>query len=274
MTITISREQRRDSIVGPSQVVGDGRATRHKGPEKRPYLLHSTPHFRFIPPFHSKMAPPPKRTILGQDPEVLLALWANVLSWFVSTFAPSLLPRLLPTACAEEDDSASTSSTATNRTRCISIGRPGGSEQLRLVTLRPSVVTVGYNLSDRFCKPPYTPPISSDDIIPEDCVILENEAFSVNYADVCIRWGLYESAKRFVGYPIVPGFDVAGRVAKVGSKVTTLKPGDRVFGCTLFGAYSSRVLIPAMQLNRTRDGKNRGSARTYTKWKISGQDCY
>ena len=206
------------------------------------------------------MAPPPKRTILGQDPEVLLALWANVLSWFVSTFAPSLLPRLLPAACAEEDDSASTSSTATNRTRCISIGRPGGSEQLRLVTLRPSVVTVGYNLSDRFCKPPYTPPISSDDIIPEDCVILENEAFSVNYADVCIRWGLYESAKRFVGYPIVPGFDVAGRVAKVGSKVSSLKPGDRVFGCTLFGAYSSRVLIPAMQLRPIPDGLSMGRA--------------
>lgn len=128
------------------------------------------------------------------------------------------------------------------------------------MTLRPSVVTVGYNLSDRFCRPPYTPALSSDDIIPEDCVILENESFSVNYADVCIRWGLYESAKRFVGYPIVPGFDVAGRVAKVGSTVTSLKPGDRVFGCTLFGAYSSRVLIPAMQLRPIPDGLSMGRA--------------
>jgi len=208
------------------------------------------------------MVAPPKRTILAQDPEVLLALWANVLSWFVSTFAPSLLPRLLPAACAEEDndDSTCTGSHATNRTRCISIGRPGGSEQLRLVKLRPSVVTVGYNLSDRFCKPPYTPPLSSDDIVPDDCIVLSNEAFSVNYADVCIRWGLYESAKRFVGYPIVPGFDVAGRVAKVGSKVTSLKPGDRVFGCTLFGAYSSHVLIPAMQLRPIPDGLSMGQA--------------
>ena len=95
---------------------------------------------------------PPKRTILGQDPEVLLALWANVLSWFVSTFAPSLLPRLLPATCAEEDSTGAPD----NRTRCISIGRPGGSEQLRLVKLRQSVVTVGYNLTD-FCRPPYTP---------------------------------------------------------------------------------------------------------------------
>ena len=201
---------------------------------------------------------PPKRTILGQDPEVLLALWANVLSWFVSTFAPSLLPRLLPAACAEEDatdtgsGSGATTGAPDNRTRCISIGRPGGSEQLRLVKLRQSVVTVGYNLTD-FCRPPYTPALT-DDRIPEDSVVLDNEAFSVNYADVCIRWGLYESAKRFVGYPIVPGFDVAGRVAKVGSNVKTLKPGDRVFGCTLFGAYSSRVLVPALQLRPIPEG--------------------
>ena len=37
------------------------------------------------------------------------------------------------------------------------------------------------------------------------------QAFSINYADICIRWGLYESALRFVGWPIIPGFDLAGR---------------------------------------------------------------
>ena len=40
--------------------------------------------------------------------------------------------------------------------------------------------------------------------LPEDCVVVKNVAFSVNYADCTIRWGLYESAKKFVGYPIVP----------------------------------------------------------------------
>ena len=31
----------------------------------------------------------------------------------------------------------------------------------------------------------------------------------------CQQWGLYESAKKFVGWPIVPGFDVAGTVESV-----------------------------------------------------------
>lgn len=63
-------------------------------------------------------------------------------------------------------------------------------------------------------------------------------------------WGLYESALEFVGYPIVPGFDVAGVVERVGSEVTEFQVGDRVFGCTFFGAYSTRILIPAAQLRR------------------------
>jgi len=182
--------------------------------------------------------------IFGQDVDILLAFWANVLSWIVSTFVPSLLPYLLP-KCAQEEP-LSSSSPSNQRTRCISIGRPGGSEQLRLVLLKDSILTCGYNLK-HYSPPPYTPPLNTSPI-PADCVILDNKAFSVNYADCCIRWGLYESAKRFVGYPIVPGFDIAGTIQDVGSNVASLKKGDLVFGCTLFGAYSSKVLVPARQL--------------------------
>ena len=41
-------------------------------------------------------------------------------------------------------------------------------------------------------------------------MVVRNKAFSINYADICIRWGLYESALRYVGWPIIPGFDLAG----------------------------------------------------------------
>ena len=35
-------------------------------------------------------------------------------------------------------------------------------------------------------------------------VLIRTEAVGVNYADICVRWGVYESARRFVGWPITP----------------------------------------------------------------------
>lgn len=197
--------------------------------------------------------PPHKKwTILGQDPDILLAVWGNILSWFVFKFAPSLSHKLLPPCPAESTDST----TKESSTKCVSIGRPGGLEQLRVIDLKDGMVTVGYNVK-HFCPPPFTPNIKLEkNHIPSDCVVLRNHAFSVNYADCTIRWGLYESAKQFVGWPIVPGFDVAGIIESVpennnnGGKKSLFQPGDRVFGCSLFGAYSSRVLIPNIQLRK------------------------
>jgi len=213
---------------------------------------------------------PPKR-FLGQNPAVLWAVWENVVSWMVRSYLPSWLPRLVP-ACPheevkenengrtlakkEKEEATAAGDTIQNddssdRTRCILIGRPGGMEQLRLVTVKRTspVVTCGYNLQSS--AGPFVDPTSSQDDLPDpDCVILHNHAFSVNFADCCIRWGLYESAKQYVGYPICPGFDVAGVVEQVGSQVTNLQVGDRVFGCSLFGAYSTHVMVPAVQLRK------------------------
>lgn len=126
-----------------------------------------------------------KRFIFGQDPEILLAAIANIISWLVSTFAPTLLPYLLPLSPEEEpfDTDDRTHSELSNRTKCISIGRPGGMEQLRLVTLREGKCTIGYNVR-HVSSPPYAN-ISST--LPPDCVVIKNEAFSVNYADCTIR---------------------------------------------------------------------------------------
>ena len=118
-------------------------------------------------------------------------------------------------------------------------------EQLKTITLQPNIVTCGYNL---FQGGPFVD--LGEQTLPPDCVILRIRAFSVNYADCCIRWGLYESAKEYVGYPICPGFDVAGVIERVGSKVTQFAPGDAVYGCSLFGAYSTRVLIPQLYLRK------------------------
>jgi synaptic vesicle membrane protein VAT-1 len=70
----------------------------------------------------------------------------------------------------------------------------------------------------------------------------------VNYADCVIRMGLYASAKRLVGWPITPGFEVAGEVLATGPGVTGFTIGQPVLGATLFNGYSSRLVLPAAQV--------------------------
>jgi synaptic vesicle membrane protein VAT-1 len=77
-------------------------------------------------------------------------------------------------------------------------------------------------------------------------VVIACEACGVNYADGIIRMGLYASAKKLHGYPITPGFEVAGRVAAVGPGVEGIREGDDVVGVTLFQGYTSHLKIPAV----------------------------
>lgn len=73
-------------------------------------------------------------------------------------------------------------------------------------------------------------------------------AAGVNYADCVVRMGLYSSAKKYVGWPITPGFEVAGRVAAVGPGVDDLEPGARVCAVTRFGGYTSFLVVPRSQV--------------------------
>jgi NADPH:quinone reductase-like Zn-dependent oxidoreductase len=73
-------------------------------------------------------------------------------------------------------------------------------------------------------------------------------ACGVNYADVIVRLGLYASAKKYVGWPITPGFEFAGVVDAVGPGVTSVQPGADVLGVTRFGGYATHVVVPAHQV--------------------------
>ena len=79
-------------------------------------------------------------------------------------------------------------------------------------------------------------------------VLIDVKASGVNYADVIVRMGLYASAKELVGWPITPGFEVAGVVEAVGSKVTDLEVGTRVIAVTLFNGYASKLTAPRHQV--------------------------
>lgn len=79
-------------------------------------------------------------------------------------------------------------------------------------------------------------------------VAIDVAAAGVNFADCFVRMGLYASARTYVGYPITPGFDVAGRVAAAGPGVTEPAVGTPVLGMTLFGGYATRVCLPREQV--------------------------
>jgi NADPH:quinone reductase-like Zn-dependent oxidoreductase len=86
--------------------------------------------------------------------------------------------------------------------------------------------------------------VESDDPAPgKGEVVVACKACGVNYADGIIRMGLYESAKRLHGYPITPGFEVAGTIAAIGEGVDGWRIGDEVVGLTLFDGYASHLKI-------------------------------
>ena len=71
-------------------------------------------------------------------------------------------------------------------------------------------------------------------------VVVKVEAVGVNPVETYIRAGKYPITKPF---PYTPGNDAAGTVVAVGSGVTAVKTGDRVYTAgTLSGAYAEMVL--------------------------------
>ncbi|XP_068686681.1 synaptic vesicle membrane protein VAT-1 homolog [Montipora foliosa] len=118
----------------------------------------------------------------------------------------------------------------------IRIASAGGYDKLVYFPLADGEYTEGANIK------------LNKDIKDEDLVIVKTYACGVNYADVCIRWGLYESAKKFVGWPITPGFEFSGEIESKGENVKEFEIGDKVFGVSLFGGYSKRIRVPKRQL--------------------------
>lgn len=101
----------------------------------------------------------------------------------------------------------------------IVVKKPGGFEQLQLTEEAPRPLGPGE-------------------------VRIDVRAAGVNYADAMVRRGLYRTAKKYFGYPLAPGFEVAGVITEVDPAVTDLKVGDRVIAVTLFGGYSSELTVP------------------------------
>lgn len=74
-------------------------------------------------------------------------------------------------------------------------------------------------------------------------VLVRVRAAGINYADTIVREGYYEAARG--KYPITPGFEFAG---VVGNDAGGFKTGDRVYGFTRFGGYSSVQVVMSGRL--------------------------
>lgn len=78
-----------------------------------------------------------------------------------------------------------------------------------------------------------------------DTELVDVHSIGVNYADCCVRWGVYESAKQYVGWPITPGFEFSG-VAR--------RTGEKVMGVTRFNAYATQVAVSKKHLYTIPEG--------------------
>ena len=79
-------------------------------------------------------------------------------------------------------------------------------------------------------------------------VLIRVSHAGVNYADCIVRMGLYESAAKYVGWPITPGFEVAGLVEEIGDGVRSVSAGLGVMAVTRFSGYAGWVLVPEHQV--------------------------
>ncbi len=70
-------------------------------------------------------------------------------------------------------------------------------------------------------------------------------AAAVNFPDVLLVANRYQIP---VPTPFVPGSELAGEVLETGSGVDGLRPGDRVFGSSLVGAFAEQAVVPAASL--------------------------
>jgi NADPH:quinone reductase-like Zn-dependent oxidoreductase len=76
-------------------------------------------------------------------------------------------------------------------------------------------------------------------------VHLRVEAAGVNFADLMMRVGLYGTVPR---RPFSPGFEVAGRVVRVGPNVGAWRAGDRAAALMRYGGYTQDIVVQKGQL--------------------------
>lgn len=84
-------------------------------------------------------------------------------------------------------------------------------------------------------------------------VLVRVEVAGVNYADVGTRMGMFHGPEED-GFPVTPGFEVAGTVAAVGEGVEGPSEGVRVAAVLGGGGYAGYAVAPAQTLVEVPEG--------------------
>jgi NADPH:quinone reductase-like Zn-dependent oxidoreductase len=98
----------------------------------------------------------------------------------------------------------------------------------------------------------------------QNAVIVRMKAAAINPADIALEAGLGESLME-TWFPVVPGWDLAGIVERVGAGVVEFQPGDEVVAYTHqeilhSGTYAELVSVPVERLWRKPKNASWGEA--------------
>ena len=88
------------------------------------------------------------------------------------------------------------------------------------------------------------PPVAADQ------VRVRLKAAGIGFVDALKIDGKYQTKDPL---PFVPGTEFAGIVGEIGPEVSTVAPGNRVFGFASRGALAEEICIPASELSRIPD---------------------
>ena len=86
-------------------------------------------------------------------------------------------------------------------------------------------------------------------------------AAGVNFADILKINGTYQFRS---DPPFVPGMELAGMVEECGAGVTTFRPGDRVCGAVMSGAFAEFAVVEAADLHLLPDNMGIDQAAAFT----------
>jgi NADPH:quinone reductase-like Zn-dependent oxidoreductase len=87
-------------------------------------------------------------------------------------------------------------------------------------------------------------------------VLVRVHAAAVNPID----WKIRSGARASLTLPMTPGFDVSGTVERTGAGVTSIKPGDEVFGRVPTGGYAEYATTPAQNVVKKPDSVDHAHA--------------